>query len=77
MKQSLVLLIILTLFSFMSALACTQNTKIICEEIDISTCKCAPLDSQGNYVVSHSCNNSEIPSCEGNSKSIDCKCQKK
>ncbi len=70
------LLIILTLFSFMKALVCTPNTKIICVEIDISSCKCAPLDYEGNYVVSHSCNNPEVPSCEGNSKLVDCKCQK-
>ena len=76
MKQSFVLLIILTLFSFMTALVCTQNTKIICEEIDISSCKWAPLDYEGNYAVSHSCNNPEIPSCEGNSKLVECKCQK-
>ena len=76
MKQSLVLIIILTLLSFMTALVCTPNTKIICVEIDISSCKCVPLDYAGNYVVSHSCNNPEVPSCEGNSKSVDCKCQK-
>ena len=75
MKQSLVLLIILTLFSFMTALVCSPNSKIICVEIDISSCKCVSSDYSGNFEVSHSCDSSKVPICEGNSKTVDCKCQ--
>jgi hypothetical protein len=75
MKQTLVLLIILTLFSFMAALACSPNLKIVCVKTHIGSCKCAPKNVGGTFAVSHSCNAPQFPVCVGNSKTVNCKCQ--
>ena len=75
MKQALVLLIIMTLFAFMKeAVVCGPNLKIICNKTNISTCRCAPKNTGGNFAVSHSCNPPQKPVCEGNSKVVNCRC---
>ena len=65
MKQTLVLLIILTLFSFMAAIACPYVAQIVCIQNNIRTCKCVRKDLVGVYAISHSCNFPQIPYCEG------------
>ena len=74
MKQILVLLIILTLFSFMAALACPPSSKIVCVQTHIGSCRCAAKNTGGRFAVSHSCNAPQFPVCEGNSKTVNCRC---
>ena len=75
MKQVLLLLIIMTLLSFMTAaLVCGPDSKIVCAQTNISTCKCAPKNAGGRFAVSHSCNSPQKPLCEGNLKTVNCRC---
>ena len=75
MKPALVLLIIITLFSFITAeVVCGYDLKIICTETRINTCRCAPKDAGGNYAISHSCNKPQKPLCEENSRIVNCRC---
>ena len=75
MKPVLVLLIIMTLFSFITAaVVCGPDLKIICNQSNIATCRCAPKNAGGNFAVSHSCNRPQKPLCEGNSRIVNCRC---
>ena len=74
MKQVLLLIIIMTLFSFMTAIICGPDLKIICIKTDIRSCHCAPKSAGGNFAVSHSCNRPQKPVCEGNLKTVNCRC---
>ena len=75
MKQAFVLLIIMTLFSFMTGLACFYNEKIVCVEKNIRTCRCAPKILGGYFEIEHSCEPPHIPFCTGNLKTVNCECQ--
>ena len=68
------LLIIMTLFSFMTAIVCGPDLKIVCPQTNISTCKCTAKSVGGTFAVSHSCNRPQKPYCEGNLKIVNCKC---
>ena len=75
MKQVLVLLIIITLFSFMKAgISCSPNLIIVCDKKSIGSCRCSVPNSVGKYVVSHSCNPPLRPRCEGDQTTIKCDC---
>ena len=75
MKKALVLLIILALFSFMKAAKiCPPNSKIVCDKTNIATCRCASKNQGGRFAVSHSCNPPQKPLCEGNLKTVNCRC---
>jgi len=74
MKQVLLLLIIMTLFSFMTSIVCGPDLKIICQRTDIRACRCAPKSAGGNFAVSHSCNRPQKPLCQGNIKTVNCRC---
>ena len=75
MKQVLLLLIIMTLFSFMTAIIlCRPDSKIVCAKTNIGTCKCAPKNVEGRFAVSHSCNRPQKPLCEGNFNTVNCRC---
>ena len=76
MKQALVLLIIFALFSFMEAAtkACPPNSKIVCTQSNITTCRCASKGQGGTFAVSHSCNAPQHPLCEGNPRTVNCRC---
>ena len=75
MKQALVLLIIMTLFSFMAGLACSYEDKIVCVDKNINTCRCAPKDLGGYFIIEYSCETPHVPVCTGNLKTVKCKCQ--
>ena len=75
MKQVLVLLIIMTLFSFMKAeISCSSNLIIVCDRKGIGSCRCAVPNSVGRFVVVHSCNPPLRPRCEGDKTTINCSC---
>ena len=77
MKQALVLLmIIMTLFSFTleGGISCNPTEKIICHETNINTCQCAPKSAGGSFKVSHSCNAPQRPICQGDSRTVNCRC---
>ena len=75
MKQALILFIIVTLFSFLFAIDCPPNAKIVCQKNDIRTCRCANKNAGGTFAVSHSCNAPQHPHCEGNYKIVNCFCR--
>ena len=64
----------MTLFSFMTAIVCGPDLKIVCTQTNISTCKCAPKSAGGYFAVSHSCNRPQKPLCVGNLKTVNCQC---
>ena len=75
MKQALVLLIALVLFSFITAgKLCPPYSKIVCDLTNITTCRCASKNQGGRFAVSHSCNPPQKPYCEGNLKTVNCRC---
>ena len=75
MKQVLVLLIAMTLFSFIkSGISCSSNLKIVCDKKGIGSCRCASPSSVGRFTVEHSCNAPLRPYCNGDSTTINCKC---
>ena len=75
MKPALVLLIIMTLFSFITAsVVCGSDLKIICSQTNIATCRCVSKGAGGSFAISHSCNRPQKPLCEGNSKMVNCRC---
>ena len=77
MKQALVILIIMAIFSFIKAeISCSSNLKIVCDKKSIGSCRCAIPNSVGRFVVSHSCDAPLRPRCEGDSTTINCSCVK-
>ena len=79
MKQALILLIVLSLFSFLLAIKCPSPDQLICEyKSRILTCICIPKTVKGHFAFSHSCIYPQRPECSknGNSiNSIDCSCK--
>ena len=75
MKQFLVLLIIVALFSFMKAeISCSSNLIIVCDRKGIGSCRCAVPNTVGRFTVSHSCKAPLRPRCEGDKTTINCSC---
>ena len=75
MKPILVLIIIMTLFSFITArVICGPDLKIICAQRNLTTCKCVSKTTEGYFAVSLSCNPPQKPLCDGNTKNVRCIC---
>ena len=76
MKQALIVLIVISLFSFLSAsIQCPTTQKIICKDSHtIDSCHCVPKFVVGNFALTHLCTNSRRPVCFQNGNSISCLC---
>ena len=76
MKQAFLFLILVALFSHLSALSllCHTNLKMVCYKLTVESCKCAPKNAQGDYAYVQECNSPYHPICSGDSTSLKCIC---
>ena len=76
MKQAIILFIIATLFSFLLALDCAPNTKVICLKTNIRTCKCVSKNygNDNDFALSQLCNFPKHSHCDGSFNSVYCSC---
>ena len=76
MKQTFVLLILIALFSFLSAysISCQIDFKIVCKKFTVDSCKCVPKNTQGEYAYEKECQSPYHPTCSGDSTCINCIC---
>ena len=76
MKQAFLLLILITLFSFLSSdgIACPINFKMACKKFDFYSCQCVPKDVQGEYAYVKECQTPLRPACIGNRTTLNCFC---
>ena len=76
MKQSFLLLILVTLFSFLSAYSksCQIGFKMACTQFTVYSCKCVPKDTQGSYALVQVCKVPQHPTCSGDNTSLKCIC---
>ena len=76
MKQTFLLLILVTLFSFLSAYSktCEVEQKMVCTKFTVDSCKCVPKEVQGEYAYVKECKAPFHPSCLGDSKTLNCIC---
>ena len=74
MKQTLLFLIIVTLFSYLLALSCPPSAKAVCEKRDIRSCHCVGLNAHGNWAIEYACNNGKHPVCKGDNNYVQCDC---
>ena len=76
MKQILILLIIVSLFSFLAAWSktCTSDFKMACLKYTIDSCECVSKDTVGNYAYVKDCNPPQAPLCTGDSTCLNCIC---
>ena len=76
MKQAFVLLILITLFSFLSAysISCQIDFKIVCRKFTVDSCKCVPKNTLGEYAFVKECQSPYHPTCSGDSTCINCIC---
>ena len=78
MNQALILVIFLSLFSFLSAIQCSPNLKVVCSSsLNVGSCRCVAKRTIGNFALTHTCTFPLRPTCfkNGNGKSIACICQ--
>ena len=77
MKQALVLLIFISLYSFLSAIQCEKTQIIGCQNIyNISSCSCYPSYYSSSYfAVMHKCSSYPYrPTCIMSGGRISCYC---
>ena len=75
MNQALILVIFLSLFSFLSAIQCSPKLKIVCSSsYNIGSCHCVSKSTKGNFALTHICNIPQRPNCFKNGRSISCVC---
>ena len=76
MKITLVLLIIVSLFSFLAAWSksCTLDYKMVCTKYTIDSCKCVNKDIVGDFAYVKDCNPPQVPLCTGDSTCLNCIC---
>ena len=77
MKQALIVLIVISLFSFLSAIIqCPTTQKIACKVSNIiASCQCVPKSVVGNFALTHSCTYPKRPACFKDGNSISCLCK--
>ena len=76
MKQALIVLIAISLFSFLSAsIQCPTNLKVACQvSYAVASCTCVPKAVNGNFALTHSCTKPRRPTCHQSGNSIVCLC---
>ena len=76
MKQALVFLVIISLFSFLSAWSKSCNTefKMACKKFTIDSCECVSKTQEGNYAYVKDCEPPSQPVCSGDSTCLNCFC---
>ena len=75
MKQAFLLLILVTLLSFLSAatITCKVGLKMICSNT-IDSCKCVPKEVPGGDAISLMCEAPKYAICTGEGNRISCIC---
>ena len=75
MKQALIVLIVISLFSFLLGIQCPTKLKVACQSsYAVSSCRCVSKALKGNFALTHSCPNPRRPTCYQNGNSIICLC---
>ena len=76
MKQAFLLLILVTLFSFLSAYSksCQVDFKMVCSKFAVDSCKCVPTNTQGEYAYIKECKAPQHPTCSGDYQTLNCIC---
>ena len=76
MKQAFLLLILVTLFSFLSAYSksCQIDFKMVCKKFTVDSCECVPKNVQGEYAYVKECKAPQHPICSGDSTCLNCIC---
>ena len=77
MKKALILLIVVSLFSFLYAekkLECHFGFFIICPKRNINTCYCSPSIRSGSFYSIRMCS-SRVAFCSGDESNISCGCK--
>ena len=78
MKKEIWILIIVSLFSFLSAdlgKDCPQGYAMVCIENNFFACSCVHTNSGGGpFVLIQTCNFPLRPFCRGNEKYVRCHC---
>ena len=76
MKQALILLILVSLFSFLYAWskACNSNFKMACKKYTIDSCECVNKSVSGDYVYVKDCTEPQVPLCSGDNTCLNCIC---
>ena len=76
MKQTIILLIIISLFSFLNAWSksCPSFMKMACKKFTIDSCECINKDASGDYAYVKDCTEPEAPLCNGDSTCLNCIC---
>ena len=77
MNQALILLIFLSLFSFLSAsIQCQTYLKVACSSSSsVGSCRCVSKNTTGNFTLTHTCTSPQRPTCFQKGRSIACICQ--
>lgn len=74
MNKILTLLIIASLFSFLSALQCNVHSRVICSANNIGSCRCTSYNnSPGGVYISLACDKNK-PVCTGSGSNFNCFC---
>ena len=76
MKQAFILLIVISLFSFLLAWTklCSSDMKMACKKYTIDSCECIFKDSSGDYAYIKDCIPPQRPLCSGDSTCLNCVC---
>ena len=76
MKQTFLLLILVTLLSFLSAttITCKVDFKMACSDFKIDACKCVPKDGPGGAAFVTVCDPPKYAICKGEGNSLSCLC---
>ena len=74
MKRALILLIFISLYSFLSAIQCLTTQKVGCKDNSkISSCGCYPKN-YGSFSLTYSCTSPKRPTCHIPFKLVVCYC---
>ncbi len=78
MKKALILLIVVSLFSFLYAQAgtrqCNPGFLMICPKKDINSCFCATDIPDGSFVLIQTCGQ-KVTFCIGDNSNLECSCK--
>ena len=76
MKKVLILLIVLSLFSYLLAWtkSCPQGLKMACKKYTIDSCQCVNKDISGDYAYVKDCTEPQVPLCSGDNTCLNCIC---
>ncbi len=76
MKQAFLILIVISLFSYLAAWSktCPVGLKMACKKYTIDSCECVNKDVTGDYAYVKDCDSPLQALCTGDSTCLNCIC---